>query len=152
MKKYNRKELWEEIMKGEDIISQTKSSIKNGTYPENKFPHWWLVEMTYEVNRREECCNLLPDVMKNSIRALLDYFNTSALISQQILSDLFGAKFRLFDCIAMWVQEPLMDCDVVKIMAWEFLNSKHDEIVWQSNLVRTDYEADIRWEELKYEV
>ena len=104
-------------------------------------------------DRHMGVANTLGEDDINTIIATAEYFGADENDLSQILFDLKVARYRVFDWLAMGVMSaesnPRIPITALKVFIYSFLKTCGTTSDFIDDLRNTDYDIDIKWEEIK---
>lgn len=112
---------------------------------------YWQEVMNLKDNGKSEAkgvANILTKDDLETILATADFFQATESDMRQIYFDLYIAKYRLFDWLAMALGGRIEKKEVVKVFVYSFVKSKGIPSKFIEDLRITDYDIDRKWENL----
>jgi len=108
-----------------------------------------IMDLKKNDHRHKGIANTLCDDEIETILATLEFFGAEGLSA--IMFDLKGARYRVFDWLAMAVQGRIENEEAVKVLVYSFLKVDGDVDRWIQDLRETDYEVDHSYQSLNLE-
>lgn len=93
--------------------------------------------------------NNLTDDEVTTIVATAEFFNASDIDLHQIVFDLKGPRYRVFDWLGMAIMGRVECKHAVQVFAHSFLKSDGDVDAFIADLRVNDYDVDHSWEEVE---
>ncbi len=112
---------------------------------------YWQEVMDLKDNGRKEAIGVANTLSKDDLDTILataDFFGASQGELHQIYFDLWVAKYRLFDWLAMAIGGRILNEEVVKVLTYSFVKSKGVPSQFIDDLRTTDYDVYREWEEI----
>jgi hypothetical protein len=106
-----------------------------------------IIDLKSKDTRHKGVANNLTKDELDTILATLEFFGVDNL--NLVFFDLKGARYRVFDWLAMAVQGRIQNKEAVKVLAYSFLKVEGDIDRWIQDLRETDYDVNHSYQKLQ---